>query len=486
MKIIGLSLFLVLSIIVNSQNQFIYKYITSDDEMFVDFLEIDNSDFYVLGVQRYYDSTRFIRRGFVLKMDINGNVIYHKTLTNYSEDISLAKIIRYNNNIYAFGSSKQSVGYGNIIIKYDDEFNELSRVEYFKGSTIDSKYIMSVVVSDSSFFIISYDKYKIPLLRNTFSILKTNLFLDSLKSFTALPYTGVAFNGLDDKNGGLRVFTFLYKLTGYGEVVRFDKNLNEISIDSLPDLLHYNNNSMWISDTSFLVSGTTEYVRDSIYMPGYYDWDMGIIVLDTNNNQLDYSCQIRRHGDENPGWNQNIVRSQSNNYYFVGTQDQAGISDTSKVILTKLDTAFNIIWEKTIWDDSSSFEASGIHLLNDGSIILLIKKYESQYSIICDAYIYKISKDGDVLFTSKIGQQKIKELNIYPNPANDFITIRTTEKAMSILNYKIYSIEGKVVKYGKCNSIDTRISIASFKQGEYFIKATTIEGFIYSGRFIVW
>jgi hypothetical protein len=469
----------------SAQHEYIYQLATGNDELFVDVLENPDLSVYVLGWQRYYVSNELIPKSIIQHLDNDGNLLSSIDLTNYSEKAYLIKIIKFDSNIYAFGSSKSTKGVDNIIIKYDMQFNEVERKHLFLDTNLADRYVTALKMVDSCFYIISVDTYISPIFKNTFSILKVNNSLDSVASFSALPYSGAAYDAIDDKNGGIKVFTYLYKLPGYGQVAHYDKNLNELSVDTLPDLLHFNNNSMWLTDSTFLVTGTTEYIRDSIYVPYYYDWDMGIIVLDTNNNQLDYSIQIRRHGDENPGWSQNIVRSKTNGYYFVGTQNQAGFSDTSKIILTMLDSSFNMIWEKTIWDGFSSFEAAGLYLLQDTSLILLVRKYESQNNYFCDALVYRISKNGSILSITNIGKQIVGRLNVFPNPASEFINITLNKDVDKIVDYKIYDIQGKLVEANKSFTSKVRVDISRFSSGNYFVLANTLKGGRLSAKFIV-
>jgi hypothetical protein len=324
--------------------------------------------------------------------------------------------------------------------------------------------------------------YQIPQ-RYTFSILKINTNLDSLDSFDSKPNPGIASNAIDDKNEGIKVFTTFYKLGGFGQVVHYDKDLNELSIASLPDLLHYWNNSMWLTDTTFLVTGITEYTRDSIYIPYYYDWDMGIIVLDTNNNQLDYHIQIRRNSEDRTGWFQNIDKSKTNGYFFVGTQNSG--HSYAKVILTKLDSAFNIIWEKRIGDGISGYEAMGVYTLPDSAALLLVRKQESPTTDYFDAFVYKISKDGAVLSIANIGKQRIEKLNIYPNPAIDYINIAILDGADQIINYKIYDMQGKVIISNKSYGALIKINTSNLISGNYMLVANTLKGSVLSGKFVI-
>lgn len=479
-NILLLLISLLISFNLYSQNEFIYKCDTSDYNTFTDLLIKNDSTFYILGAQTHNDSTLPISRDNLIEMNMEGSVIKSISLTTDSENIFLTKIKRVGNEIFIFGSSQFYNEY--CIIKYDTNLNEISHKKLFKDTTITSRTIYDVLIIDTNIFITSFDFYGSPFFL-TFSILKINTNLDSLANYVAKPYSGLAYSAIDDKNGGIKVFTTYYKIGGYGQIAHFDKNLTELSVSPLPDLLHLTNNSIWLTDTTFLVTGTTEYIRDSIYVPYYYDWDMGIIVLDTNNNELDYSIQIRRNSEEETGWYQNIDKSKTNGYYFVGTQNLG--NRNSKIILTKLDSAFNIIWEKTIGDDTTGYTSMGIYTLPDSSVMLLCRNYESATSTYLNAYAYKISQEGAVLSSANIGKQRIGRLNIFPNPAIDYINIATLGGVDKIVSYKIYDIQGKVVMDNKVFSNTVRINTSHFASGNYVVVANTLKGSVVSGKFVV-
>lgn len=58
---------------------------------------------------------------------------------------------------------------------------------------------------------------------------------------------------------------------------------------------------------------------------------------------------------------------------------------------------------------------------------------------------------------------------IYPNPAQDFITIQTTDNQSNI-DYKLYSLNGIILKEGILSSKESIISIKKLPKGMYFIE----------------
>ena len=63
------------------------------------------------------------------------------------------------------------------------------------------------------------------------------------------------------------------------------------------------------------------------------------------------------------------------------------------------------------------------------------------------------------------------DLNVYPNPTNDQITINFPDyTAKSNSQYSIYSIDGKLLTGQPITAISTDVSILDYPAGVYFIK----------------
>ncbi len=60
-------------------------------------------------------------------------------------------------------------------------------------------------------------------------------------------------------------------------------------------------------------------------------------------------------------------------------------------------------------------------------------------------------------------------IKLFPNPANDFITIQNNEKDNANFEYKIVDLIGRIVLRGKSN-FNENINIGSMKNGNYFIQ----------------
>jgi hypothetical protein len=61
------------------------------------------------------------------------------------------------------------------------------------------------------------------------------------------------------------------------------------------------------------------------------------------------------------------------------------------------------------------------------------------------------------------------DINIYPNPVNNFINIRDLESNLDLIIYNIFSLSGKIILSGRI-SIDSKINVVDLAKGVYFIE----------------
>ncbi len=80
-----------------------------------------------------------------------------------------------------------------------------------------------------------------------------------------------------------------------------------------------------------------------------------------------------------------------------------------------------------------------------------------------------------VEITTGIQTNKLLSLEVYPNPASDFINIFSSDIIHSI---DIVDITGKTIHYSNINANTSNIDIKSLPQGAYFVKASTDKGMV--------
>jgi len=95
----------------------------------------------------------------------------------------------------------------------------------------------------------------------------------------------------------------------------------------------------------------------------------------------------------------------------------------------------------------------------------------------------RLVRDASITGVGELNQME-NNLNIYPNPANDYINVYTTSSFSGVSNLKIVDLLGVVV-YSMREEITgiTQINTQSLNPGIYFLKVENEEG-IYSRKFI--
>ncbi|MBL1232051.1 MAG: hypothetical protein CMD31_09115 [Flavobacteriales bacterium] len=69
--------------------------------------------------------------------------------------------------------------------------------------------------------------------------------------------------------------------------------------------------------------------------------------------------------------------------------------------------------------------------------------------------------------TNLFENEQQNDITIYPNPANDYVTVQTNNQSVSIVNF--YSIEGKLLQTSQLANTN-KINIEKFQQGIYFLE----------------
>jgi hypothetical protein len=118
-------------------------------------------------------------------------------------------------------------------------------------------------------------------------------------------------------------------------------------------------------------------------------------------------------------------------------------------------------WEQIVFDFS---EKTGTW-----NVIALMPDFEDPLTLTDDIVIYfdDIRVGGDPLFTH--APEKANQLQVYPNPANDFITIRNPEEIQSI---EIYDLAGRAVYSADTRALESRVDVSGLIQGIYILRVT--------------
>jgi hypothetical protein len=94
-------------------------------------------------------------------------------------------------------------------------------------------------------------------------------------------------------------------------------------------------------------------------------------------------------------------------------------------------------------------------------------------SAIMDNLLVKASSTDTLLAVDEVGA--IAQFSVYPNPANDFVTISNDASAL-ISSVEITDLNGRVVSNNQLNATEGQISLADLASGVYMLTITTDQG----------
>jgi len=433
-------------------------------------------------------------------------------------------IIYNNTNLY---STSDSVNF--IISKIDSSGNILwhKTFQTYRGNSINNLKINSLneIIMICSFH--DYLKHQNDTLHGTVGV--HNIGLVKLTENGQISYFGKpaynpvqcihAFDISVDKWNNILINGNIQKGIGYFDSIEINTNNKTISFHAL-----YNNNIelQWVdttishsnsihfnSDSTFYVLSDSiikmNYNRDIIWKikPEYparknydgsssFDVDkLGNIYIIAGTNRKAHLVKYSSAGNQvfsktfncSAGSKVNKIYVEDKNIYITG--------NVRDFIDFQTDSIFNIPNKSTSF--FSNFDTSGVFL--EASLILLkgnnnfpnfnITKtqsiYFSLYSSNSDSVFFDtlgiVANNGCLLARMYNEPQsakiiKNKELHIYPNPSEDYITIES-EHEFDKATIEIINSAGITVRKYEVSSSTSKIQIKDLKQGIYYIKLTT-------------
>ena len=147
----------------------------------------------------------------------------------------------------------------------------------------------------------------------------------------------------------------------------------------------------------------------------------------------------------------------------IGTQIRDVRSGTGFRYMGSLNTYFGL-GQDTMIDTITIYWPSGtIDVLNNVNINSTLTVIEGQ--------------------TLSVSSLELSEINIYPNPADDFITIDTINSLEGAI-ISIFDINGRRVLNYKQNANSNKVDVSSLSIGEYIIRVVTADGLMASKKLI--
>jgi hypothetical protein len=492
---------LALSFITKVQCQVIYTKQSQSHNWFYDIFQEKGTPNFLFSNSNFTfnpSTNTFRNTTEIVKISPNGNLISSKQLdTNFS----YYQILRVNANYFILGEQIVNYSQGNSshlieVVKYDLNFNPI------KKSVIDSFYnrdpaVIKLISNQNRLYL----GYKINEFSDTFNLFKLDLNLNKLDS--------------NKFNKG-----FLYDIDNLG-------NNLVLCGSSFFQNSQYPVNKIAKMDTSFNL--IWQYHLDSlsllntncgIFYPKIELNTSHVIGLDSNRyfvrgNEFafDSNCNFNlRTASAFISGNKNINKlhligndslhtmcsggyaSSSMRYNSIYTSAETGYdnlnpfppqSNNTRILLTKMDTAGNLLWVNYFGGDKYYLPQS-IHATSDSGVVICGMRYDHeipQVDDVCEGFVLKLSKNGqvEVVGITENGKLNMNYHKCFPNPAKEavFFDLPLQQK----VEIRVFDDSGRLVIKTENYQNLSALNIAALKPGTYVYKINTQLN-NYSGKFV--
>jgi hypothetical protein len=479
----------------SSQNFNDFHLGTPYSEVLTSITQID-SIYYVCGNQTdiystWVPSVPSMYRPLILKIDLAGNpldTIYLDTLGYNKFILSLFNVDSF---IYVVSKTNPLNDSGKVLLlKYNNNFDLLQSVVLDTLMPNASKMLLSekYQLIDSSLYFFGQNIRYNGAYKNKPFIACINIKSMTTKWFQSLSPDFYPVNMyINEQKKEYNLFEM------FGEIFVYDSLFNLIRNDTLlyPDSiftqgypLEDNKTIIPYRDSLFIISGISHQMT---YPPYTLTSGMAIITVDSKFNELAYHFYPVDSMDQvKTSSNNSILRSIDGGFFLGGViVDRYILFFYKGIYITKLDSNFNMLWNKKIVGDSNSIVEDMIATEDGGVIIAYSFIYTESGSTNRDSKLIKVGPNGEVttIYDFKPLPQK-QLINLNPNPTSDELIISLIDRNDKIKFIRIFDTQQRDILYKQIDLNHANIDVSNYAIGIYFIEGLTAIGQRFIGKFV--
>ncbi len=458
---------------------------------------------------------------YIVKYDINGNVIWAKNAGNVGNDFGNAITVGTDGSIYITGYYSSTITFGTntltavgssdvFILKMDSSGN----VIWVKSAGgVGPEEASGICVDNSNNVFISGNYRNNTMYFETYPLVNkgySDIFIARYDSNGNVIWAKDVGGYSDDNSTSVTIDATgnsYLSINYYSQLVTSNSDTVANNNSSMAIIkFNINGNIIWSKTSGYYNSGWLACAKTdqtgNIYLVGYFVGNHVVFGADTiqNTNTNANIFIVKYDMNGNVIWTKgfgntgidhgSFVTTDSFNNLFIGgfftgtsiVFDSFSLTNTANgspdIFITKLDSLGNVTWAKSAASQGDDYLNSiGVDILGN----IFTTGYYHASSIVFDNdtlfnpnfssanyYIY-LAKINESISTNITPSLILSvDLNIFPNPAKNSITISQTEPSFN--KYEIYSLNGKLVKESKINGILQKVDLTGYAEGMYIVK----------------
>ena len=457
------------------------KIISEPEDQIINHIIEDNDGNFIM-VGRIKNNETSLFNGYLIKIDSTGDLIQGETISLDDTISSLFFNIHFFNNCYYILGSYKLVSVETSKLWYL-KLNSNLEIEDEKFLNIPSgkwfSYMNSIIDSDTNFVITGYTTRhdEIYTYNHDAFFYKMNINGDSLNSKFYTSYIPLYFSfDIIESPDSSKYYAFVthFENTSGGQKLILNKNLDSLSIDSIPLGVYDYYSPISINENDILLCGKGSPDQSELYA-------LNVISINDQTELINYNYFNIEGGMRDHPAMYNGVSNNEENIYIGGTSNLDYYNPFYSTFdswfhLVKINDDTSPIWEYWYGGDAYYFLYS-ILATNDGGCIMVGNRYDYEtQNQERDIYIVKVNSDGLIVWTQEIPIDK-QITTVYPNPGVNMLNIKTNNKE---LDFELINLNGQVVIRQMLLDNYKTVNTESLKSGMYFyrlidIKNKTIE-----------
>ncbi len=447
-----------------------------EDQIINDVVEDDEGNYLMVGYIK--DTESDLYSGYVIKIDSTGSLLQKEIIS--PSDSVLSKFFNihvFDNQYYILGSQRVLSPYTSKLwflkLNCDLEIEDEKLLHIPKDRWF--SYMNSIIDSDTNIVITGYttrmdetNNYNSDAL-----FYKLDLDGDSINSkfntsSVLIQFSFDIIEKIDSSGYYAFVSHFMDSIGTFGQRLVLNKNLDSLSIDSIPKRVYDYYSPVYINQSDILICG-----KSGAEAPN--DYALNVLSMADNGQLIDYNTFKKNTFREQPSRYQGVSKK-GHSIYLGGSSniDYANpfwSTHDSWFHLVKINPDITPIWEYWYGGDAYYFLYS-ILATNDGGCIMVGNRYDYEIqNMERDIYIVKVDGNGLIMWTQELPIEK-PETTVYPNPGTDQLNI---DLSISYDVIELVNLNGQVVIRQNLDNNKSTINTESLKSGVYFYKLMDIK-----------